>query len=99
MNVEKLRAKTVTVQAGKMNAVAFDVPFRKVMVKNFGTNDIWISVANDATKTEGSVRIPPECAQAVVLSVGIGGYCGPVTAVYITADAETSGVEVQPMEY
>ena len=36
MNMEKLQSKTVTVQAGKMNAVAFEYPLEKLWSKILG---------------------------------------------------------------
>lgn len=93
---ETIPVKTVSPVAGQKVEVSFEQQCRGFLVKNFSSGDIYMSLDENATTSEGSVRIPSNCAQTIMSFSGgtygnwLDGTC------YIYADATSSNsVEVQ----
>ena len=93
---ETIPVKTVSPVAGQKVEVSFEQQCRGFLVKNFSSGDIYVSLDENATATEGSIQIPSNCAQTIMSFSGgtygnwLNGTC------YIYADAASSNsVEVQ----
>lgn len=93
---ETIPVKTVSPVAGQKVEVSFGQSCRGFLIKNFSSSDIYVSLNENATTTEGSIRIPPNCAQAIMCFSGgtygnwLDGTC------YVYADtASSNSVEVQ----
>ena len=92
----EIPVKTVSPVAGEKVQVSFGQQCRGFLIKNFSSGDIYMSLDENATTTEGSIRIPANCAQTIMSFSGgtygnwLDGTC------YIYADAASSNsVEVQ----
>ena len=93
---ETIPVKTVSPVAGQKVEVSFEQQCRGFLIKNFSSGDIYMSLDENATTTEGSIRIPANCAQTIMSFSGgtygnwLDGTC------YIYADtASSNSVEVQ----
>lgn len=93
---DTIPVKTVSPVAGQKIEVSFGQQCRGFLIKNFSPGDIYMSLDENATATEGSIRIPSNCAQTIISFSGgtygnwLDGTC------YIYADAASSNsVEVQ----
>lgn len=65
----QLNVQTISTQASAKSKVYLGYDSAAVLVKNFGTDDIWCSANEDSTKASGSIRIPPNTAQLIIRNV------------------------------
>lgn len=95
----QLNVQTISTQASAKLKVNLGYDSAAVLVKNFGTDDIWCSANEGSTKTIGSVRIPPDTAQVIIRNApNIADANTFFDSIYIYADsAMTDAVEIQPV--
>lgn len=62
----EIPVKTISPVAGQKVEVSFGQQCRGFLVKNFSSGDIYMSLDENATATEGSIRIPSNCAQTIM---------------------------------
>ena len=95
-----LDIQTISTQAGTAVAVPLGVKCMQVLVKNFGDNDIWVGIDQEATKTDGMSRIPAGVAQVVGRNVNSVWPGMTFDTLYVLSDnAETNTVEIQPVQW
>ena len=95
-----LNVQTISTQAAQSVAVNLGAVCQQVLIKNFGTDPVWVSTDQNATKTQGSVRIPGGVAQ--VLCVNTNSVWPGMTfdTLYVYADtAGQDNIEVQPIKW
>lgn len=88
--------KTVSPVAGQKVKVDFGQQCRGFIIKNFSSGDVYMSLDENASTTEGSIRIPSNCAQTITSFSG-GMYGNWTEGIcYIYADvASQNSVEIQ----
>lgn len=95
-----LDIQTISTQAGTAVAVPLGVKCMQVLVKNFGANDIWVGIDQEATKTDGMARIPSDTAQVIGSNINSVWPGMTFDTLYVLSDnAETNTVEIQPVQW
>ena len=95
--MEKIKVKAYSPKTS-IQKVTLSGACAKVLIKNFGDDDVYIGTTSDSTRTNGMIRIPPMTAQYYEEKSLDSGRRQFISELYLLGDkASTNTVEILEM--